>query len=44
VDTDRDLFTRHGLNMNPKGKEQIACKIVNKIKAMLKEKNVSQLK
>ena len=38
VDTDRDLFTRHGLHMNPKGKEQIACKIRNTIKAILKEK------
>jgi len=27
VDTDRDLFTRHGLHMNLKGKEQIACVI-----------------
>jgi hypothetical protein len=39
VDTDRDLFKRHGLLMNPKGKQQIACKIRNKIKAILKEKN-----
>jgi len=38
VETDRDLVTRHGLHMNTKGKEQIACKIQNKIKAMLKEK------
>jgi len=38
VDTDRDLFTRHGLHMNSKGKEQIACKIVKTIKAMLNVK------
>jgi RNase H-fold protein (predicted Holliday junction resolvase) len=38
VDTDRDLFTRHGLHMNLKGKEQIAGKIVMTIKAMLNEK------
>jgi len=38
VETDRDLFTRHGLHMNTKGKEKIACKIQNKIKAMLKGK------
>ena len=38
VNTDRDLFTKHGLHMNLKGKEQIACKIVKTIKAMLNEK------
>jgi hypothetical protein len=44
VDTDRDLYTRHGLHMNPKGKEQIACKIVNTIKAMLNEKKCVPIK
>ena len=27
VDTDRELYTRHGLHMDLKGKERIACKI-----------------
>jgi hypothetical protein len=44
VDTDRDLFTRHGLHMNPKGKEQVACKIMNTIKAMLNEKKSVPIK
>ena len=44
VDTNRDLFTRHGLHMNPKGKEQIACKIVKAIKAMLNEKKSVPIK
>jgi len=38
VDSNRDLFTRHGLHMNSKGKEQIAGKIVKTIKAVLHEK------
>jgi hypothetical protein len=38
VDSDRDLFTRHGLHMNPKGKEQIAMKIAKTIKIMVKRK------
>jgi hypothetical protein len=37
-DTDQDLFTRHGLHMNLKEKEQIAGKIMKTIKAMLNEK------
>jgi hypothetical protein len=32
VNTDRDHFTRHGLHLNSKGKEQSAKKIVNTIK------------
>jgi len=35
VDTERDLFTRHGLHMNRKGKEHIAYNITKMIKAML---------
>jgi len=38
VDSNRGLFTRHGLHMNSKGKEQIAGKIVKTIKAVLHEK------
>jgi hypothetical protein len=38
VDSNRELFTRHGLHMNSKGKEQIARKIVKTIKVMLNEK------
>ena len=35
VDMERDLFTRHGLHMNRKGKEHIAYKITKMIKVML---------
>ena len=38
VDSNTDLFTRHGLHINSKGKEQIAKKIVKMIKAMLNKK------
>ena len=31
VDSNRELFTRHGLHMNSKGKEQIARKIAQTI-------------
>ena len=37
VDPDRHLFTRHGLHMNLKGKEQMAKKIARTIKNMLTE-------
>jgi RNase H-fold protein (predicted Holliday junction resolvase) len=37
VDSNRDLFTRHGLNMK-KGKEQLAKKRVKTIQVMLNEK------
>ena len=36
-DSNRALFTRHGLHMNSKGKEQIAKKIVKTMKVMLSE-------
>jgi hypothetical protein len=32
VDTDTELYTRHGLHMNQKGKEQTALKITNEVK------------
>lgn len=35
VDTDRDIFTRHGLHLNLKGKEKMANTIVKEIEAML---------
>jgi len=35
VDTERDLFTKHGLHMNLKGNEHIAYKIIKMIKVML---------
>ena len=41
VDKERELFTRHGLHMNLKGKEHVAYKITRVIKAILKrEKSV----
>ena len=38
VDSNRDLFTRHALHMNQKGKEYMAKKIVMAIQVMLNEK------
>jgi hypothetical protein len=35
VDSDRNLFTKHGLHMNKKGKEQAAKKIVSTINYIL---------
>jgi len=37
VDSNRDLFTKHGLHMNSKRKVQIARKIVKTIKVVLDE-------
>ena len=33
IDSNRDLFTEHGLHLNLKGKDQTAKKIVQSIKA-----------
>ena len=44
VDTDRDLFTRHGLHMNLKGKEHVAYKIINTIKVMVNRKKSVPIK
>jgi hypothetical protein len=44
VDTERDLFTRHGLHMNLKGKEHIAYKIIKTIKVMLDKKKSVPIK
>ena len=38
VDTSRDLVSRHGLHMNPKGKEHMAKKIAMEIQGVLNEK------
>ena len=38
VDSNRDLFTRHDLHMNSKGKEHIVKKTVKAIKVILNEK------
>jgi RNase H-fold protein (predicted Holliday junction resolvase) len=38
VDSKRELFTKHGLRMNSKGKDQTARKITQTIKVMLKKK------
>jgi hypothetical protein len=35
VDTNRDLYTRHGLHLNSKGKELITNKVVAEIKDIL---------
>lgn len=44
VDTDRDLFTGHGLHMNRKGKEHTAYKIMETIKVMLNKKKSAPIK
>jgi hypothetical protein len=44
MDTDRDLYARHGLHMNLKGKERIACKIIKTIKVILTEKKTVPIK
>jgi len=38
VESNRDLFTRHGLHMNAKGKEHMAKKIGEEIKVMLTQR------
>jgi hypothetical protein len=40
VNLERDQFTRYGLHLNSKGKDQSAKKIVNTVKDILKEKKV----
>jgi hypothetical protein len=40
VDTDRDLYTRHGLHLNAKGKEQTAQKVALMIKDFLSVRKV----
>jgi lysophospholipase L1-like esterase len=40
VDSDRDLYTRHGLHLNAKGKEQIAQKVALMIKDLFSVKKV----
>jgi RNase H-fold protein (predicted Holliday junction resolvase) len=37
VEAERDLFTKHGLHMNSRGKEQIAKRIVREIRDLLRE-------
>jgi hypothetical protein len=38
LDLNRELFTKHGLHMNDKGKELVAKKIISAIKYMLHKK------
>ena len=38
IDSNREQFTKHGLHLNLKGKDQIARKIVQTIKVMLNRK------
>lgn len=38
IDSNRDLFTKHGLHLNSKGKDQIAEKIAQTIKIRLNRK------
>ena len=40
ADTDRKLFTRHGLHMNNLGKEKIASKVSTIAKNILQKQNV----
>jgi hypothetical protein len=44
VVTDWDLYTRHGLHINLKDKEHIACKIIKTIKVMLTKKKTVSIK
>jgi len=38
IDSNRDLFTKHGLHLNSKGKDQIAEKIAQTVKIRLNRK------
>jgi len=38
IDTDRELYTRHGQQMNLMGKERTACKIAETLKAVINKK------
>ena len=40
ADTDRKLFTRHGLYMNSLGKEKIASKVSTRVKNIFQKQNV----
>jgi hypothetical protein len=40
ADTDRKLFTRHGLHMNNLGKEKIASKVSTIAKSIFQKQNV----
>jgi hypothetical protein len=42
LDSNRDLFTKHGLHLNNKGKELAAKKIVSTVKDMLHKKQNKQ--
>ena len=44
IDTNRELFTKHGLHMNNKGKEQMSRKIGLEIKCRLKNKGETPIK
>ena len=44
IDSNRELFTKHGLHLNLKGKDQIARKIVQTIKIMLNRKMSDPIK
>ena len=43
VDSQRELFTRHGLHTNLNGKEQMVKKIVVTIKSMLQKKKINPI-
>ena len=44
IDSNRELFTKHGLHLNLKGKDQIARKIVQTIKVILNRKMSDPIK
>jgi hypothetical protein len=43
VESERECFTKHGLHMNSRGKEQTAKKIAKEILDILSEKSLIQL-